>query len=200
MSSGKTTPGDPATRRRILDSALKLIVKRGGADLTLAEVARAARVSRQAIYLHFADRAELFIAVARHIDDLRGIPAAIQRIAGAPTGVAAIRVAVSMQARMNPDVWPVARALDAVRRLDEAAERSWQDRLDARLHGCRAIVSRLEQEGSLRPDLTVTVAADLLWTLISLRMWEHLVLQRGWTAADYEQRIGDLAVATLTRG
>jgi AcrR family transcriptional regulator len=199
MSSGKTTPGDPATRRRILDAALKLTVKRGGADLTLAEVARAARVSRQAIYLHFADRAELFIAVARHIDDLRGIPAAIQRIADAPTGVAAIRVAVSMQARLNPDVWPVARALDAVRRLHEAAERSWQDRLDARLHGCRAIVSRLDQEGSLRPDLTVTVAADLLWTLISLRMWEDLVLQRGWTAADYEQRIGDLAVATLTR-
>ena len=42
-------------------------------------------------------------------------------------------------------------------------------------------------------------ALKLLWTLISLRMWEDLVLQRGWTAADYEQRIGDLAVATLTR-
>jgi len=191
-------PGDPATRRRILDATLKLVARRGGADVKLAEVARAARVSRQAIYLHFADRAALFTALVRHVDEQRGLPAAIQRIVQAPTGVDSIREVVALQARMNPGLWPIARAFEAVRRLDEAAERSWQGRLDNRLQGCRAMVSRLAQEGTLRPDLAPEVAADLLWTLISLRMWEDLVLQRGWSAAEYEQRIGDLAVAALT--
>ena len=50
---------------RILGAALTLITKRGDAHVTMAQIARAARVSRQAVYLHFADRAELMVALAR---------------------------------------------------------------------------------------------------------------------------------------
>jgi AcrR family transcriptional regulator len=190
--------GDPATRRRILDATLKLLTKRGGAGVKLSEVARAARVSRQAIYLHFADRAELFTAVVRHGDEQHGLPAAVQRIVDAPSGVDAIRAMVALQARLNPDIWPIARALEAVRRLDAAAERSWQDRLEHRLSGCRSIVGRLAREGTLRPGMPEGVAADLLCTLTSLRMWEDLVLERGWTAALYEESISQLAVSAVT--
>jgi AcrR family transcriptional regulator len=190
--------GDPATRRRILDAAHKLVVKREGANVKLSDVARAARVSRQAIYLHFADRAELFTAVVRHGDEQLGIPEAVQQVMGAPTGVAAVRAMVSLQASLNPKVWPIARALEAVRRVDEAAERSWQDRLEHRLAGCRAIVARLAQEGALRKGMPEDVAADLLLSLTSLRMWEDLVLERGWSARRYEEYVGPLAVAALT--
>jgi AcrR family transcriptional regulator len=190
--------GDPATRRRILDAAHKLLVKRGGADVKLSDVARAARVSRQAIYLHFADRADLFTAIVRHGDEQLGIPAAVQRIMEAPSGIDGIRAMVSLQARLNPDIWPIARAFEAVRRLDAAAERSWQDRLGHRMGGCRAIVSRLAREGTLRRGIPESVAADLLHTLTSLRMWEDLVLERGWTAKQYEEYVGELAVAAVT--
>jgi AcrR family transcriptional regulator len=190
--------GDPATRRRILDAAHKLLVKRGGADVKLSDVARAARVSRQAIYLHFADRAELFTAVVRHGDEQLGIPAAVQRIMATPSGVEAIRAMVALQATLNPGIWPIARAFDAVRRLDTAAERSWQDRLEHRLAGCRAIVARLAHEGTLRARMPESVAADLLFTLTSLRMWEDLVLERGWSAKQYEDYVGRLAVAAVT--
>jgi AcrR family transcriptional regulator len=190
--------GDPATRRRILDAAHKLLVKRGGADVKLSDVARAARVSRQAIYLHFADRADLFTAVVRHGDEQLGIPAAVRRIADAPSGVDAIRAMVALQARLNPEIWPIARAFEAVRRLDAAAERSWQDRLEHRMGGCRAIAARLVREGTLRAGMPEGVAADLLHTLTSLRMWEDLVLERGWSARQYEEYVGELAVAAVT--
>jgi AcrR family transcriptional regulator len=190
--------GDPATRRRLLDATHKLLVKRGGASVKLSDVARAARVSRQAIYLHFADRADLFTAVVRHGDEQLGIPAAVQRIVESPSGVDAIRAMVSLQARLNPDIWPIARAFDAVRRLDPAAERSWQDRLEHRLSGCRAIVARLSSEGRLRTGMPEQVAADLLFTLTSLRMWEDLVLERGWSAQQYEKYVAELAVAAVT--
>jgi hypothetical protein len=104
-----------------------------------------------------------------------------------------------MQARMNPAVWPLARVLESVRRTDAAAEQSWQDRLGHRLQGCRAIVALLETEGSLRPDLPADAAADLLWTLTSLRTWEDLVLLRGWTAEQYEQRMAGLLTTSLMR-
>ena len=44
------------------------------------------------------------------------------------------------------------------------------------------------------------LAADLLWTITSLRTWEDLVLQRGWTAAPYEERIGGLLLEALAPG
>jgi AcrR family transcriptional regulator len=190
--------GDPATRRRILDATLALIGRRGGADVKMAEVARAARVSRQALYLHFADRAALFTALVRHADEQRGLPEAIQRIVDAPSGVAALLEMVALQARLNPGIWPVTRAFEAVRRRDAAAERSWQDRLEHRWQGCRAMVARLAQEGTLRAGLEQEAAADLLWTMMSLRMWEDLVLGRSWSAGEYQERVGDLVLRALT--
>src|ERR1700745_2137516 len=99
----------------------------------MADIAKAAHVSRQAMYLHFADRADLMLALVRYADEKRGLDNEIRKIAEAPTGVAAMREMVSLQARMNPGIWAIARALDAVRRTDEAAERGWQDRLKHRL-------------------------------------------------------------------
>ena len=77
--------------------------------------------------------------------------------------------------------------------------RAWQDRLNSRLEGCRAIVVRLQAEGNLRPALDPSVAADLLSTITSLRMWEDLVLARGWSPQQYQQQITRLLREALTR-
>ncbi len=181
-----------------MDSALSLIVKRGGADVTMLEIAKAAGVSRQAVYLHFADRADLLVSLARHADEKRGLAAELRKVSEAPTAIDALREAAAVQTRMNPGIWAIARAVDAVRRTDEAAERSWQDRLQSRLNWCKEMVARLRKDGALRPGLTPAAAADLLWSITSLRMWEDLVLQRLWTPRQYEERITELLLNTLT--
>jgi AcrR family transcriptional regulator len=186
------------TRSRILEAAIALLIKRGGADVSMAEIGREANVSRQAVYLHFADRGDLFVALVQYVDEKRGLAGELEHIRNAPSGAAAIRAMASLQARTNAGIWPLARATDAVRRNDPAVEGAWQDRLQDRHAGCRAIVKRLAKEGSLRPDLTVPVATDLLWTITSLRMWEDLVLERKWKAADYEETITDLLLRMLT--
>lgn len=186
MSSGKNTPA------RILAAALTLIRRRGGADVSMADIAKAARISRQAVYLHFADRAELLVALVRHVDESRGMPEKIRKILDAPTGREAIRLMVALQAQDNPGLWSIARILDAHRRNDPAVERSWQDRLENRLTGCRAVIARLQAEKALRPGLDPEVAADLLWTITSLRMWEDLVVVRGWSAERYEHHVNEL--------
>ena len=186
------------SRIRILDAALALIARRGEADVTMAEIAKAARVSRQAVYLNFTDRADLLLALARYVDEKRGLAEELKKIHEAPTGIAALGEMVSLQARMNPGVWAIARAMDAVRRTDEAVERSWQDRLKSRLEGCRAIISRLAADGVLRKEWEPHAAADLLWNVTSLRTWEDLVLQRRWTAGQYQDRIHHLLLLTLT--
>jgi AcrR family transcriptional regulator len=182
----------------ILEASLALIAKRGGADVTMAEIAKAARVSRQAVYLHFADRADLLVNLVRYTDQKRGLAEEIRKIEQAPTGAAQLRAMASLQARSNPGIWAQARAFEAVRRTDKAADRSWRDRLQHRLEGCRAIAARLQKEGALRPGLDRATAADLLWNITSLRTWEDLVLDRKWSARKYEDRVTELLLLALT--
>ena len=196
--SSRSEPAGSPSRGRILDAALSLIESRGGADVTMAEIAAAAGLSRQAVYLHFSDRAELLLALVRHVDEKRGLGRELRKVLEAPSGTEALAEIVALQARMNPRVWAVARALDAVRRSDPEVERSWQDRLANRLRGCRDIVGRLAREGKLRPGLGEREAADLLWSLTSLRTWEDLVLERRWTPAQYRERLTALLRETLT--
>jgi AcrR family transcriptional regulator len=165
----------------------------------MAQIANAARMSRQAVYLHFADRGDLFVAMVRYTDERRGLEAEIQKIRDAPSGIEAMRRMVSLQARTNHEIWAPAKILDAARRTDAAAERSWQDRLQNRLSGCRDIMRRVEQDGDLLPGIDVETAADVLWTITSLRMWEDLVLQRRWSARRYEEYVFGLLQRSLTR-
>jgi AcrR family transcriptional regulator len=186
-----------STSEQILEAAGALILKKGGADVTMADIAKAAKLSRQAIYLHFADRAQLLLSLARYADEKRGIGEEVRKMRGAASGEDALRIMVSIQARMNPDIWAIARAIDAVRRTDADAEKSWQDRLMHRLEGCREVVGRLQKEGSLRKGLDAATATDLLWTITSLRMWEDLVLSREWSPQQYEKRITALLRSAL---
>ena len=186
-------------KQKILDAALKLIRKKGVVDITMAQIAKAARMSRQAVYLHFADRGELLVALARYTDEQRGLEKEVQHIRDSRNGLEAIRRMVSLQGRSNPMIWPIARLFEAVRRSDPEVERAWQDRLQDRLTGCRQIVQRVEEDGDLLPGISVDVAADLLWTLTSLRMWEDLVLLRGWTPETYEEYVYGLIARALTR-
>ena len=64
MKQGENRPyhhGD--LRRALLNAALQLVTERGIHDLTLREVARQAGVSHNAPYNHFADKAELVVAL-----------------------------------------------------------------------------------------------------------------------------------------
>src|SRR4029077_14849008 len=92
------------SRDRVLEPVLRLIRKRGDAKVTMAQIAKAARLSRQAVHLHFADRADLMVALARHVNESLGLPAGIQCMMNPQTGMGMIEAFVSMQARGNPAV------------------------------------------------------------------------------------------------
>jgi len=177
------------SRELILDAAITLIKNRQGAEISMAEIAKRAGVSRQAVYLHFNDRATLLVELARYADRKRGLQKALDHVLDAPTGGEAMLRSVRLQARMNPGIWPLAREVDAARRTDHDVEAAWQDRLAARLNICRTIVVMLAADPGLRPGLTQSAATDLMWTLTSLRMWEDLVLSRRWSARQYETQV-----------
>jgi hypothetical protein len=57
----------------------------------------------------------------------------------------------------------------------------------------------MHAEGSLRRGLDADTAVDMLWTLTSLRMWEDLVVERGWSGERYRTQVGALLMGALGR-
>jgi len=163
----------------------------------MGAIAKAAGLSRQALYLIFDDKADLFIALLRYADGQRGLVKAQARIHAAPNAVAAMLAMIDLRADLNPDFKPIADAFELLRRQDPAAEQAWRSRLDERLQGARSLVDRLASEGRLKPGLDPGVAADLIWTLTSMTTWDSLVVQRGWTADEYRKHLAALLLSTV---
>lgn len=181
--------GDPGTRRRILEAARELLEARPGAGVSMGEVAQHAGVSRQALYLHFADRTALFLEVSRVADATLRTPVRQRRVDEAPTARDALREAVALQAWLKPRLKGVATALDVLRRSDPAADAAWKEREHARLDRCEQVVRRLRHEGELLPHWSVPTATRCLWAVTSQRVWDDLVMDQGWSSERYRRHI-----------
>jgi AcrR family transcriptional regulator len=171
----------PETSRKILDAAFSCTET--GTDFSMADVAGAAGLSRQAVYLHFPDRAGLLTALLART--LAERPLALAE--DAPSARAALSALVARFAEIYPKVWPVVRAQES-----ETGDRSIAP-------DCRALAERFRSEGALAAHLSPSAAADLLATLLSLAVWKELVIARGWDSARYKSHIAFLAAGTITR-
>lgn len=188
------------TRTRILRSAARLLERTGFHDLTIAGVAAEAGISRQALYGHFASKAQLVVAASEHLlEQVRrrhGLPP-LPDDAGADE---ALDHAVEDYARTVPHVAGVALANYAARAVDVAAGAAWAHRTRARREAYLRIAERLCREGRLRAGWTPAEAADALFGLLSVRMYEVLVIEAGWPLARYRDRLRALARGALLAG
>lgn len=155
----------------------------------MGEVAKRAGVSRQALYLHFADRTSLFLEVSRLADSTARTPARQRKVDEAPTARDALREAIALQAFLKPRLRGVATALDVLRRSDPAADAAWKEREHARLRRCEQVVQRLRDEGELATNWDVPTAARCFWAVTSQRVWDDLVMDQGWSTARYRDHI-----------
>ncbi|SRR5579885_2575445 len=180
------------TRERILDAAWRLLEQSQGQGVRLEDIARAAGVSRQAVYLHFGSRTELFIATARYVDEVHRLPERIERIQQACMmggGVAGMDETVAFWGTYLPEIYTPAKALLALRETDEAAAAAWADRMEVFYQGCLGTIQQVAQEGRLAPGWTVETAAEFFWSLLSVETWERLTIERGWSNDHYIERM-----------
>jgi AcrR family transcriptional regulator len=186
-----------STRDRILDAAIELLDAEPEGVPSMSAVARATGISRQALYLHFPDRTALLSAVVDHVDTREGLAAAVAEVEAAPDGRAQVRAWADMQARRNPRIASLARALDQSRHGDEPAAVAWRDRTANRMRAATAIVQRLRREGRVHRSWTNPEAAALVWELLSFRVWDDVVNEAGMTPERYAEVATTAVLATL---
>ena len=188
------------TRTRILEATRQLMEEHRGQGVRMRDVAEAAGISRQAVYDNFGSRAKLLVETTHYVDEVRGLEERRRHFREATTGVGRLEAYVEFWGNFIPEVYGMAKALLAVRETDEAAAAAWDDRMGAVRESCRTTIEALHRDGMLAPEWSRDVAVDLMWTMLSIRNWEQLTTECGWSTNQYVSRMQKLLKRTLVRG
>ena len=171
------------TKTRILETAWTLVNERG-TGVGVGEIAAAAGVSRQLVYVHFTSRAGLLVAMARHQDARSGFRerALATRELAPPQALDRL---VRAWCEYLPEILPVALGLEAALIAGEEGAVAWRDRMGELHQAFRHATARLAEAGELTPGWSPERAADWAWAQVQPSNWLHLVIERGWSAEEY---------------
>lgn len=184
------------TRQRILQAARTLIVDEGP-SVSMGRIAEEAGITRRSVYLHFANRSDLLLAVVDHVDQTGPLRELSEAVWASTDARAALDEFVHLNAVYNPRIEAIALALSDAAATDEAAAHAWNDRMRGRRSACRRLVRWLDDEDVLDPEVSERDATDLLWALTGMRLWRDLVADRGWSSRRYERHVGTVVRRVL---
>lgn len=184
-----STPHPTDTRSRILTATLDLLSSGDGNAVRMTDIAKRAKVSRQAVYMHFNNRAELLEQATHYLDQVLDTDARLAPSRAAATGRARLDAFVAAWADYIPEIYGPARAFLDMERHDAEAAAAWAKRMEDMREGCEAAIRALAADGDLAPGLNPDSATDLLWTLLTIPNWEHLTQTRGWSQDRYRRDI-----------
>jgi AcrR family transcriptional regulator len=185
------------TAAALLRAARELIEQDGFAALTMAAVAERAKVSRRAVYLHFATRTELLAALYRSLGETEDLAGSLQAVWDCPDAVTALTEWAAHIARSHPRILGVIRAVERARYGDPDAAELWQTAQGNWLKGCRRLMRWLADEGRLGPTWTVNTAADMMWALMSIDVLDRLLNERRWSRRRVTEHLANLFQVTF---
>jgi AcrR family transcriptional regulator len=185
------------TRTRILQTTRDLLEAGQGRGVRMSDIARQAGISRQAVYLHFPNRAELLIATTFYLDEVKGSEARLAASRSAASGVERLDAFIEAWGGYIPEIYGIGRALIAMSDTDEAAAAAWGQRMQDVREGCEAAVLALDADGRLTTEYSTDQATELLWTLLSVANWEQLTITCAWPQARYIKAMKSLAHQAL---
>jgi AcrR family transcriptional regulator len=194
-----------ATRAAILSAAQRLFEGDGYAATSVAAIAREARVTPRTVYLGFETKAGILRAVWNRA--LRGerddAPVAAQRwfqeVLDEPDPERTLRLNARNSRRFKERSTGLLQVVRDAAPLDPEIAGLWE-RIQTEYHDNQRTVVESLGPGALRPGLTVTRAADIIWELNHPNTWIQLGVLRGWTPAQYERWVADTSCQQLLPG
>ncbi|WP_428687849.1 TetR/AcrR family transcriptional regulator [Roseibium sp.] len=188
------------TRNEILDCAWTLVSERG-AEVSLAEIGKAAGISRQSVYDHFGSRGGLILALVRRTDDRLDIKARLHQAFDEADPFERLQRVIDVWLGFVQEIYPVATDLIRLRSTDEAASMAWEDRMSELRGWLHELTLSLDTDGALQEAWTAKTASEYLWASFSVQTWGLLTADCGWSP-DYasETLKRTICQALLVRG
>jgi AcrR family transcriptional regulator len=201
--SSSRQEGARATRRAILVAARKLFLRQGYAATTMPDIARSAEVALDTVYAAVGKKPSLFrllVETAISGED-EAVTAEerdyVQAIRAEPEAANKLRIYASAICRIQPRLAPLFRALQEAAPLDRDLKALWHEIAERRAVNMRLLVKDLASTGRLRAELSISDAADIIWSMNAPEFFLLLVEQRGWSLGRFERFLGEAWIRLL---
>jgi AcrR family transcriptional regulator len=182
------------TRDRILDAARLVISHKGFADATFEAIAAEAGVAAPTVYAAFGSKSGILRALMGRATFSSNYDNVVREALKSDDPVTRLRFA----ARIARGIFDSLRSeAEVLRGATAIAPDFIRERERIRYERQEGVVQVLDRKGALRTGLRVPMARDILWTLTSYDIYRRLVVERKWTADQYETWLGDTLIATL---
>ncbi len=205
MAAKKTKSEAEATREGILDAAEQIFLQRGVARATLDEIARAANVTRGAIYWHFSSKTELFDAMLARvqmplIELIMGLPEASEE-----RPFEALRRLCSLalvKLTTDPQYQRVYTILH--HRCERAPEMApslqrYTETRERLLAALEEYFARPANRQALRPSLSPALAARIVQTFMSGLHYDFLRDPSGFNLSNHTETVLDVVFQGLSK-
>lgn len=177
------------TRLRIIEAARTLLSDSGYHNVSLDTLATKAGVSRQTIYVQFGSKFGVLQALAEHIEYESYGGGMIEEARDATDPVQTIRRGITHLTHFFRRNAELLRTFYAQALSDPDFRSVWEDRQQKRWEAIHLLVKRIEHEGYLAEGWGVDEATDWLWSLTNFRLYDEMVIQRGWSPEHMAERV-----------
>ncbi|WP_327102136.1 TetR/AcrR family transcriptional regulator [Nonomuraea glycinis] len=181
------------TREKVVEAARELFVAQGYGATNLQEVADRAGVAVQTIYFVFRNKRTLFkdvvdTAIAGDAEPVATMDREWFRAACAePTAAGQLRAHVRGTREILGRVAPIMSLISAATATDPEIAAQWPDGPDPRYTVQHAAAEALAGKPDARPGVSVEMAADLLFGLLSPELYLIFVRDRDWSPDAWEE-------------
>ena len=181
------------TREKVVEAARELFVAQGYGATNLQEVADRAGVAVQTIYFVFRNKRTLFkdvvdTAIAGDAEPVAPMDREWFRAACAePTAAGQLRAHVRGTREILGRVAPIMSLISAATATDPEIAAQWPDGPDPRYTVQHAAAEALAGKPDARPGVSVEMAADLLFGLLSPELYLIFVRDRDWSPDAWEE-------------
>ncbi|MBL4640019.1 MAG: TetR/AcrR family transcriptional regulator [Kordiimonadaceae bacterium] len=186
------------SREEILDAAWDLIAIQG-ASVSMAKIAAAVGMTRQSIYVHFGSRGGLLIALVRRADDRFDIWGGVERAILELDPTKRLDACLRAWYEFVPKIHPVAKDLISLRASDPDAAGAWIDRMEDLRDFHLRLIETIAADGALADGWTIEDAADFVWGISSVQMWDLFIKDRKWSEEKATVMIRKTIATTLLK-
>jgi len=188
-------------RERIIETAERRFLHDGYAATTVAAIAAGAEVSQDSIYKAFGGKPGLVRAIREKALAGAGPLPAEQRSDAMQARERDPRKIIegwgALTAEIAPRVAPVLLLIRAAAATDPEVNALLDEMDGDRLRRMTDNARRLRDAGHLRAGITLSQAADVLWTYSAPELYELLVTRRGWSPKRFGRFVADAMIDAL---
>lgn len=187
-----------ATKQQIASAARGLFAANGYAGATITAIAAAAGIPAPTIYSAFGTKARILQAIARGVTSTLDVDRSHDAALAEPDPARGLRLAANIQRRQFEHMYDVIAIYAEAARTDPDIAQDLQTIMANRERAFRRHAEAIAAH--LAPGVSVSDAVDIYITLVLPEIYRTLVLERGWTAGQYENWLAGTLIRQLLQG